>query len=42
MIEIKRPGTGLPPAELDRVVGARAARDIAEDETLAWDMVETA
>jgi N,N'-diacetyllegionaminate synthase len=42
MIEIKRPGTGLAPADLDRVIGARAARDIAEDETLAWDMVETA
>ena len=42
MIEIKRPGTGIAPVELERVVGARAARDIAEDETLTWDMVETA
>ncbi|THD64084.1 pseudaminic acid synthase [Phenylobacterium sp.] len=35
-----RPGLGLPPAELDAVLGRRAARDLARGEPLAWDMVE--
>jgi sialic acid synthase SpsE len=37
----KRPGTGLPPLWFDRVIGRRAARDIAADEqvelgSIAW------
>ncbi len=40
MIEVKRPGTGIGPAHMDEVVGARAARDIAEDETLQWDAIQ--
>ena len=39
MIEVKRPGTGIGPAHMDEVVGARAARDIAADETLQWDAI---
>jgi pseudaminic acid synthase len=35
-----RPGLGLPPGELDAVLGRRAARDLARGEPLAWDMVE--
>ncbi|ATQ41553.1 pseudaminic acid synthase [Caulobacter mirabilis] len=34
-----RPGNGLPPAELDRVLGKAAARDLQRGEPLAWDMV---
>jgi len=34
-----RPGAGLPPAELDKVVGRRAARDLKRGEPLAWDML---
>ena len=34
-----RPGLGLPPAELDRVLGRAAARDLTRGEPLAWDMV---
>lgn len=31
MLDIKRPGTGLLPKEMDRVVGAKAVIDIEED-----------
>lgn len=34
-----RPGHGLPPAELDAVLGRPAARDLTRGEPLAWDMV---
>ena len=33
----KRPGHGISPAELDQVLGKRAAIDIAEDEVLTWE-----
>ncbi|MBI5623420.1 MAG: N-acetylneuraminate synthase [Elusimicrobia bacterium] len=34
---VKRPGTGIPPAELSAVVGRTLKRGLAEDETLTWD-----
>ena len=34
-----RPGNGLPPADLDKVLGHPAARDLVRGEPLAWDMV---
>ena len=34
-----RPGNGLPPAEMDKVLGRRAVRDLARGEPLAWDML---
>ncbi|HEX2558460.1 pseudaminic acid synthase [Phenylobacterium sp.] len=34
-----RPGNGLPPADLEAVLGRPAARDLARGEPLAWDMV---
>jgi len=36
MVAVKRPGTGIAPAEIDDVVGKIAARDIAQDEVLTW------
>ena len=36
----KRPGFGLPPSWMDRVVGLRAARDIEQDEVLELDSVD--
>jgi len=39
-IEIKRPGTGIPPALLDYVIGGTALRDIDEDELLEFDAVQ--
>ena len=35
-----RPGLGLPPKDLERVLGARAARDVARGTPLAWELVE--
>ncbi|MDO8378381.1 pseudaminic acid synthase [Phenylobacterium sp.] len=34
-----RPGNGLPPAELKKVLGKPATRDLKRGEPLAWDMV---
>jgi len=34
-----RPGNGLPPAELDKVLGKTATRDLAFGEPLDWSMV---
>lgn len=34
MLAIKRPGTGIPPVDIDLVVGRRATRDLGADETL--------
>jgi N-acetylneuraminate synthase len=33
----KRPGSGISPLDWHRVVGMRAARDLAEDTILTWD-----
>lgn len=35
-----RPGDGLPPVEIDKVLGRAAARDIERGEPLAWGMIE--
>ncbi|PIQ84465.1 MAG: N-acetylneuraminate synthase [Candidatus Omnitrophica bacterium CG11_big_fil_rev_8_21_14_0_20_63_9] len=35
----KRPGTGIPPGELDRIVGRQVRRPLAADELLAWEDV---
>ena len=34
-----RPGNGLPPADLEKVLGRPAARDLKRGEPLAWDML---
>jgi N-acetylneuraminate synthase len=36
---VKRPGTGIPAAELDGILGRTAARDVTPDSLLAWDDV---
>ena len=35
----KRPGTGIPPKQIDIVVGRKAIKDIKEDTVLKWDMI---
>ena len=40
MLTTKRPGTGISPMEIDRIVGRRAVRAIHADTTLTWDDVE--
>ena len=34
-----RPGNGLPPAELERILGRTASRDLRRGEPLTWDML---
>jgi N-acetylneuraminate synthase len=38
-VRIIRPGTGLPPKELDNVVGRRARVRIARGTPLSWDLI---
>ena len=40
MLDVKRPGTGIEPRELTRVLGLRATTDIPDDTTLQWAMLE--
>jgi N-acetylneuraminate synthase len=39
-IEIKRPGTGIPPVLLDLIVGTEALRDIEKDEVIPFDAIK--
>jgi sialic acid synthase SpsE len=39
LLDVKRPGTGVPPAFMSDLDGWRAAVDIAEDTTLEWSML---
>ncbi len=39
MLLSKRPGTGIPPSELARVLGRRARVEIPEDTPLAWSQL---
>jgi sialic acid synthase SpsE len=39
MLCVKRPGTGIPAADLDRVIGRTLARDVAENSVLTWEDV---
>ena len=38
-VVVKRPGTGISPAELDRVLGRRLTKAVAADEVIGWDAV---
>ena len=40
MLTCKRPGTGITPIEMRRVIGRSAAMDIPEDAVLTWDMLQ--
>ncbi len=39
MLEVKRPGFGIPTHLMDLVAGRTARRDIEEDDILSWDMI---
>ncbi len=39
MLTLKRPGTGIPAGDLQRVAGRRSSVDIPSDTTLSWDML---
>jgi N-acetylneuraminate synthase/N,N'-diacetyllegionaminate synthase len=40
MLSVKRPGTGIPPKYIDKVVGKVAKRNIDKDEVLNWHDLE--
>ena len=40
MLMVKRPGTGISPADIDKIIGRKTKKDITIDEILRWDMVE--
>jgi sialic acid synthase SpsE len=40
MLEIKRPGTGIPPKFFSKIIGSIAKVDIDEDITLEWDHIQ--
>ncbi len=40
MIEIKRPGIGISPVDLENAIGKRLKNDIREDEVITWDDLE--
>ena len=37
MLDVKRPGTGIPPRFFEKILGKKILRDIPEDEVLQWD-----
>lgn len=39
-LAVKKPGTGLPPARLDEIIGRRLARDVAADQLLVPEDIE--
>ena len=39
MLTVKRPGDGIAPLELDRLVGRHAKKEIPADTALAWEAV---
>lgn len=39
MVTVKRPGYGIAPKDVERIVGRRAAVDIEADEVMTWEMV---
>ena len=41
-LAVKRPGNGLAPSEMQKVIGKRLARDIERDEMVKWtDIIGT-
>jgi sialic acid synthase SpsE len=39
MLTVKRPGYGIPPKQLELVIGRAAQVDIAFDDIITWEMV---
>jgi sialic acid synthase SpsE len=40
MLMIKRPGIGISPGEIGKIIGKKTKRDISTNEIFHWDMVE--
>jgi sialic acid synthase SpsE len=39
-VKVTRPGTGIHPKFKDRLLGRKAAKDIAKEDVISWEMVE--
>jgi N,N'-diacetyllegionaminate synthase len=39
MISLKRPGTGIPPADLELVIGKTTKTDILAEQVITWEMI---
>lgn len=39
MVAVKRPGTGIPPAALGKVIGRTLSKDVKIDEPFGWDIL---
>ena len=39
MIKNKRPGYGISPLEINKLIGKHSKKDIQEDHWISWDMV---
>jgi N-acetylneuraminate synthase/N,N'-diacetyllegionaminate synthase len=39
MLTVKRPGTGIPPKYIDRIIGRRAKKDINKDSVVKWSQL---
>jgi len=39
MIDVRRPGTGLAPKNLEKVIGKKAKKFIPKDEPIDWEMI---
>jgi N-acetylneuraminate synthase len=37
---MKRPGSGISPAEINKIIGRRAKRNIFKDKTITWGMIK--
>jgi N,N'-diacetyllegionaminate synthase len=40
MLTIKRPGIGISPEDIEKIIGKKTKKDIIFDEILRWDMVD--
>ena len=40
MIAIKRPGSGIPPADMETILGKRARNDIPSGTVLSFEMID--
>ncbi|WP_346961702.1 SAF domain-containing protein [Clostridium sp.] len=39
LITFKRPGTGISPSDLEKVIGRKVALDLGEDTVLTWEYI---
>jgi sialic acid synthase SpsE len=37
LVSVKRPGTGIPPADLERALGRPVKRALAADQVIGWE-----